>query len=90
MSGIPKKPTVGQSPGEPIAGVGVYKGPAGGWGALGAVARAIAGQMHASPDTRALFQVNQPDGFDCPGCAWPDPKHTSSFEFCENGAKAVT
>jgi molybdopterin-dependent oxidoreductase alpha subunit len=33
--------------------------------------------------------MNQPDGFDCPGCAWPDPKHTSSFEFCENGAKAV-
>jgi hypothetical protein len=33
---------------------------------------------------------NQPDGFDCPGCAWPDPKHTSTFEFCENGAKAVT
>lgn len=34
--------------------------------------------------------MNQPDGFDCPGCAWPDPKHTSSFEVCENGAKAVT
>jgi anaerobic selenocysteine-containing dehydrogenase len=34
--------------------------------------------------------MNQPHGFDCPGCAWPDPKHTSSFEFCENGAKAVT
>ena len=33
--------------------------------------------------------MNQPQGFDCPGCAWPDPKHTSSFEFCENGAKAV-
>jgi molybdopterin-dependent oxidoreductase alpha subunit len=33
--------------------------------------------------------MNQPEGFDCPGCAWPDPKHTSSFEFCENGAKAV-
>jgi hypothetical protein len=33
--------------------------------------------------------MNQPDGFDCPGCAWPDPKHTSPFEFCENGAKAV-
>jgi anaerobic selenocysteine-containing dehydrogenase len=33
--------------------------------------------------------MSQPDGFDCPGCAWPDPKHTSSFEFCENGAKAV-
>lgn len=23
------------------------------------------------------------------GCAWPDPRHVSSFEFCENGAKAV-
>jgi len=37
----------------------------------------------------ALLKTNQPDGFDCPGCAWPDPKHTASFEFCENGAKAV-
>lgn len=37
-----------------------------------------------------LLKSNQPDGFDCPGCAWLDPKHTSSFEFCENGAKAVT
>jgi anaerobic selenocysteine-containing dehydrogenase len=36
-----------------------------------------------------LLRMNQPAGFDCPGCAWPDPKHTSSFEFCENGAKAV-
>ncbi|NEK70768.1 MAG: CbbBc protein, partial [Xanthomonas perforans] len=23
------------------------------------------------------------------GCAWPDRDHTSTFEFCENGAKAV-
>ncbi|UKK86101.1 FdhF/YdeP family oxidoreductase [Sphingopyxis sp. BSN-002] len=71
-------------------GVKPYPGPAGGWGALRAVARAVREQMGASPDTRALLQMNQPDGFDCPGCAWPDPKHTSSFEFCENGAKAVT
>jgi len=71
-------------------GVKPYSGPAGGWGALRAVALAVRDQMGASPDTRALLQMNQPDGFDCPGCAWPDPKHTSSFEFCENGAKAVT
>lgn len=38
---------------------------------------------------RSLLQVNQPDGFDCPGCARPDPKDPSAFEFCENGAKAV-
>jgi molybdopterin-dependent oxidoreductase alpha subunit len=73
-----------------LEGISNYKGPAGGWGALGAVARTVREQMKASPDTRALLQMNQPDGFDCPGCAWPDPKHTSSFEFCENGAKAVT
>ncbi|WP_404476355.1 FdhF/YdeP family oxidoreductase [Novosphingobium sp. BL-52-GroH] len=73
-----------------VEGISDYKGPAGGWGALAAVARTVREQMKASPDTRALLQMNQPDGFDCPGCAWPDPKHTSSFEFCENGAKAVT
>ena len=25
-----------------------------------------------------------------PSCAWPDPNHRKAFEFCENGAKAVT
>ena len=38
---------------------------------------------------RTLLRINQPDGFDCPGCAWPEPHHTARFEFCENGAKAV-
>lgn len=37
-----------------------------------------------------LLGTNQMQGFDCPGCAWPEPDHDrSSFEFCENGAKAV-
>ena len=40
--------------------------------------------------TRLLARLNQMDGYDCPGCAWPDPDgHRSAFEFCENGAKAV-
>src|ERR671912_1536763 len=40
--------------------------------------------------TRTLLKVNQKDGFDCPGCAWPDPDgERSHAEFCENGAKAV-
>ncbi|WP_162285664.1 FdhF/YdeP family oxidoreductase [Pantoea stewartii] len=71
-------------------GVKPYGGSAGGWGALKAVADAIRGQMAVKQDVIALFRVNQPQGFDCPGCAWPDPQHTSSFEFCENGAKAVS
>jgi molybdopterin-dependent oxidoreductase alpha subunit len=39
---------------------------------------------------KTLLKLNQKDGFDCPSCAWPDPGHRSHFEFCENGAKAVT
>ena len=39
---------------------------------------------------KLLTQLNQVDGFDCPGCAWPDPlAKRATFEFCENGAKAV-
>ena len=41
---------------------------------------------------RMLLQLNQTDGFDCPGCAWPDPAdgERSHAEFCENGAKAAS
>src|SRR5271169_1901055 len=67
-----------------------YNPPAGGWGALRALARALREQSVELKGSRALLSMNQPEGFDCPGCAWPDPRHTSSFEFCENGAKAVT
>jgi formate dehydrogenase major subunit len=66
-----------------------YDAPAGGWGALHATARALREQSIEIKGSKALLSMNQPHGFDCPGCAWPDPKHTSSFEFCENGAKAV-
>ena len=64
--------------------------PAGGWHALGAVARTIRSQMNIVSGSRIMLLNNQAEGFDCPGCAWPDPKSTSTFEFCENGAKAVT
>ena len=63
--------------------------PAGGWGALHATAKALREESAILKGGKSLLSMNQPDGFDCPGCAWPDPKHTSSFEFCENGAKAV-
>ncbi|MGB5369002.1 MAG: FdhF/YdeP family oxidoreductase [Flavobacteriaceae bacterium] len=39
---------------------------------------------------RALLEMNQEDGFDCPSCAWPNPENPSSIaEYCENGAKAL-
>ncbi|HEX6498547.1 MAG TPA: FdhF/YdeP family oxidoreductase [Micromonosporaceae bacterium] len=53
--------------------------------------RAGIGQMGVRRTTLTLLKVNQVDGFDCPGCAWPDPApgKRSHAEFCENGAKAV-
>lgn len=71
-------------------GIERYDAPAGGWGALRAVAKTLAHQQVVAQGSATLLKANQPEGFDCPGCAWPDPKHTSSFEFCENGAKAIT
>lgn len=63
---------------------------AGGWGALQSSLRHLRKEANLLAGSRALLKVNQPDGFDCPGCAWPDPEKPSAFEFCENGVKAVT
>lgn len=39
---------------------------------------------------KLMSKINQVDGIDCPGCAWPDPEHRSFLgEYCENGAKAI-
>ena len=73
-----------------VPGIRHYDGPAGGWGALKATAIAVRTQMDTLDAPATLLRTNQPDGFDCPGCAWPDKEHKSTFQFCENGAKAVT
>ena len=48
-------------------------------------------QMGVRRTAQTLRRLNQVDGFDCQGCAWPDPdpEHRHAAEFCENGAKAV-
>ncbi|MGB3150703.1 MAG: FdhF/YdeP family oxidoreductase [Maribacter sp.] len=39
---------------------------------------------------KGLAYMNQKEGFDCAGCAWPDPEKPSKIaEYCENGAKAL-
>ncbi|MGY5810475.1 FdhF/YdeP family oxidoreductase [Rhizobium sp. LEGMi198b] len=73
-----------------VPGIRTYSNPAGGWGALRATAKAVREQMDVTEAPLLLLRTNKPDGFDCPGCAWPDKEHTSTFQFCENGAKAVT
>ncbi|MFG3353927.1 FdhF/YdeP family oxidoreductase [Streptomyces sp. NPDC048001] len=51
--------------------------------------RAAQRQMGVARTARTLLRVNQKDGFDCPGCAWPEEDRRHTAEFCENGAKAV-
>ena len=62
---------------------------AGGWGALNSSMHFLRRESFLKGNA-TLFRMNQPQGFDCPGCAWPDPKDTSVTEFCENGVKALT
>ena len=58
-------------------------------GVLHSLQPAVA-QMGVRRTAATLLALNQKDGFDCMSCAWPDPHHRKTFEFCENGAKAVT
>ncbi|MTB50604.1 FdhF/YdeP family oxidoreductase [Lewinella sp. W8] len=47
--------------------------------------------MHYGDGLKTLAKLNQKGGFDCPGCAWPDPDghRTPMAEYCENGVKAI-
>ncbi len=49
-------------------------------GAVKSVANAVRKQMDIRQEVIAMFDMNKPEGFDCPGCAWPDPKHSASFD----------
>ncbi|MGY5790227.1 FdhF/YdeP family oxidoreductase len=69
--------------------IGKKSASAGGWGALKSCGKRLLQTGMPISGARTMLKANQPDGFDCPGCAWGDPEHGSSFEFCENGVKAV-
>jgi len=69
--------------------IGKRSAAAGGWGALKSCGKQLLASGSPLAGARTMLKANQPDGFDCPGCAWGDPEHGSSFEFCENGVKAV-
>ena len=66
-----------------------YAGPAGGWGSVKSVAKILKREKVPIPSTvKELWRQNKPRGFTCVSCAWPQPEHPLTFEFCENGAKA--
>jgi len=64
---------------------------AGGLGALWATFKHLRRDSGVMRGGKALLAMNQVGGFDCPGCAWPEPLagERARFEFCENGAKAL-
>ena len=64
---------------------------AGGLGALWATLKHLRRDSGIARGGKALLSMNQVGGFDCPGCAWPEPiaGERARFEFCENGAKAL-
>ncbi|MBW8686920.1 FdhF/YdeP family oxidoreductase [Chitinophaga sp. B61] len=71
--------------------LGKPKSAAAGLPAVISSARHILQEMDAIRGMKALLKLNQKNGFDCPGCAWPDPddERSAVAEYCENGAKAV-
>lgn len=66
-----------------------YNHPAGGWGAAAATAKILLEQSVVTKGSRALLAMNQPGGFKCPSCAFPDAECKKTLDFCENGAKAL-
>ena len=63
---------------------------AGGRAAVASALGNVLGQAGVLRGSAVLRRMNQEDGFDCPGCAWPDPERgRSRFEFCENGARSL-
>jgi len=62
-----------------------------GWPAILSSLRHMGKYMDWPQALKASLKMNQKDGFDCPGCAWPDPDDDRSGlgEYCENGIKAL-
>lgn len=72
-------------------GIVAYHDAAGGWGAVKATGEVLIDQRVPFKGGHALWLMNKPGGFDCPGCGWPDPLpgKAEALVFCENGAKAL-
>ncbi|MFJ2192220.1 FdhF/YdeP family oxidoreductase [Kitasatospora sp. NPDC087861] len=68
-----------------------YHHPAAGWGAAKSVTRFLVREGAYVDGPRAIMRMNhENDGFDCPGCAWPDDTKGLHLDICENGIKHVT
>ncbi|GAA3612271.1 FdhF/YdeP family oxidoreductase [Flavivirga amylovorans] len=64
----------------------------GGFKGLKAAVTHVSKYMNPADAIKISTKINQKGGFDCPGCAWPDPddERSSLGEYCENGMKAMS
>ncbi len=87
-----KKKTIAQPP-EKLTGIELTKVPESsvGFKAIQSALTHIKDEVGIAKGIGLLAKINQKEGFDCPGCAWPDPDEKRAFlaEYCENGAKAI-
>lgn len=78
---------------EEFTGIRIKKIPEGAVGipAISSTVKQLSKYMSPRQAMKTMFKVNQKGGFDCPGCAWPDPDDERSKlgEYCENGVKAI-
>ncbi len=88
---MPKNPK--EQPPEKLTGIRLKEVPktSAGLKAIASALSHIKDEVGIKKGVQLLSKLNQKDGFDCPGCAWPDPDDKRAFlaEYCENGAKAV-
>jgi molybdopterin-dependent oxidoreductase alpha subunit len=85
---VPRKPPASE-PDEQLLRVGEEAHAAAGPAAVAISLKHGVEHMGVRRTAQTLAKLNQADGFDCQGCAWPDPEHRHTAEFCENGVKAV-
>lgn len=89
---MPEKRKVHILPPEKLTGIKLTDPPKKAAGVKGVTTamQHLSAEMGLFEGMKLMTKINQVDGIDCPGCAWPDPKDRSSLaEYCENGAKAV-
>ncbi|MGW8380614.1 FdhF/YdeP family oxidoreductase [Streptomyces sp. ODS28] len=93
-AGNPRTPGTPGKNGNPTQGepeFRPYHHPAAGWGAAKSVTRFLAREGEWVDGPRAIQKMNhEGEGFDCPGCAWPDDLKGLKLDICENGIKHVT
>lgn len=88
-----KSKKVHAQPPEKLTGIKLKEvpGSAAGIPAIKSALSHVSSEVGLAKGIGLLAKINQIEGFDCPGCAWPDPDEKRAFlaEYCENGAKAI-